>query len=237
MSFDRISEEIAHFIGSFHLMVEGNRLRLEYEAFSFERSEDSHTLPAPPDLKVGAGFSLKGFDPGLAYLRPPADTAGLAHPPGQSISSTVAVEDFRPLAPMPEETTLTPPAGAQFWGVYVPLPNSILLNLRQTAQLSDNDLLLVTGGTEFIDPTALLAGFDELIALARTLQAPALETDAALPRLDPVAELASALSDFSPEGGDAEGGYAVTAEPAGEALERLVPVGVRAAADVVGDVA
>jgi hypothetical protein len=84
MPLDRISEEIAHFIGLFHLHIEENRLRLEYEAFSLKRDEAEPEPEQPPELVVAAPYSLKGFDPGLVYLAEPFHHCPGPYPSGHA---------------------------------------------------------------------------------------------------------------------------------------------------------
>ena len=209
MAFDRISEEIAHFIGMFHLEVEGHRLRLEYEAFSFQRSAEARVFPAPPDLKLSAPFALKGYDPGLAYLRPPSEPVPLPLKPApvELGGITMAVSS----GPLPPPPSLSPPdshAAATFgWttdGGFLPPPSSILIAISQTAALADNDLLLFTGETAFIDPAQLTAEFRELIAAAQALAAPAIEGEGVVPRLEAMLDLAAAIAAFAPEDAPAD---------------------------------
>jgi hypothetical protein len=68
--FDKITEEIAHFIGVFHVSVEDARFREAYQQFSFN--------PAPSGLEplavIGphftAPYELLGYDPGFDYRSP-----------------------------------------------------------------------------------------------------------------------------------------------------------------------
>lgn len=232
MPLDRISEEIAHFIGLFHLEIEGHRLRLEYEAFSFERDNATRDPEQLPDLVVAAPYSLKGFEPGLVYL-PPAPVM----PPPFLVPSEVPPGKFalvpaEPRPPAPEQDDPFPWIGWQFsWPPFVPLPNSILISIRQTSELWDNDLLLVTGETTFINPDVLIAEFLQLIDLARGFSAlgPDGATLTTVPRAEAALELASRISSFVQSDGAAEVQLLLRGEAAqgkyvnGEELERTAP--------------
>jgi hypothetical protein len=88
MPLDRISEEIAHFIGLFHLEIEGHRLRLEYESFSHKREAAERAPEQIPDLVVAAPYTLKGFEPGLVHMPPPP-----AMPPPYLLSADIPSVD------------------------------------------------------------------------------------------------------------------------------------------------
>ncbi|WP_155326438.1 hypothetical protein [Alkalilacustris brevis] len=208
MPLDRISEEIAHFIGLLHLEVEGHRLRLEYDAFAHEREDTALDPGEVPDLAITIPGFEKGFNPGVVYLPPPpaAPPAYLLAPEGLSASITLRpVQPPRP--PEPDQDIPWQMTGWQFsWLPFVPLPNSILVSIRQTSELWDNDLLLVTGETVFIDPEVLTADFLRLIEVARShsvLGHAGTEIEA-VPQTEAALALASRIAAFTPQDGDAD---------------------------------
>jgi hypothetical protein len=204
MAFDRISEEIAHFIGMFHLEIEGHRLRLEYDAFSVQQRDHDRNFDPPPELKVSAPFAMKGFDPALVYLRSVPETPLPSLLPLEIVPGPINVAALPPSLPELDVEFPTPAFGWQFSGVWIPLPNSILIAIRQTAELSDNDLLLFNGTASFTDPAKLAADFQELVATAEALEAPVLYSPSVLPRVDAMTELASRIAAFAPDDSRAE---------------------------------
>ncbi len=68
--FDKITEEIAHFIGVFHVSVEEARFREAYHEFSFHPvPSELEPLPAiVPDF--AAPYQLLGYEPGFDYRSP-----------------------------------------------------------------------------------------------------------------------------------------------------------------------
>lgn len=198
MAFDRISEEIAHFIGLFHLEIEGNRLRLEYEAFSVRSRENDRTFEKAPDLAVTSPHLLEGFDPGLVYLRPPVEMPPplmLAGDPHFPVDEGTTIPPLMP--DMPESNIASPVAGG-YGGIFVPLPNSILVTIQQTATLYDNDVFLVTGDTEFLDPSQLVAELQDLVLTAHSLQAPSLSNSETIITTAVMNALATEIDEFSP---------------------------------------
>jgi hypothetical protein len=211
MSFDRISEEIAHFIGMFHLEVEENRLRVDYDAFKHERDEKARENKEVPDLVVSAPYKLKGFDPELVYKAVPTKvhaTVAQAYGAYSPDAQTLGFPNSAPPVGAPD--TGNSPAFLVDWQIswppFVPVPNSILASIQQTAELWDNDLLLATGTTAFVAPEVLIAELLELVEAARDLsvfgdQGPVLPT---LPDADAAMELAEGIKAFTPGDGPAE---------------------------------
>lgn len=212
MPLDRITDEIAHFIGLFHLEIDEHRLRLEYEAFSINRDEVAREPGQVPELAVSAPYSLKGFDPGLAY-----QTTSPPIAPHFALAKTLPEDrlpDAKPLLPVPlrgePEADSDEPWSSTDWPVIVPdlasAPNSILVSINQTSELWDNDLLLVSGETVFIDPGELIEEFFQLIELASGFSAlgPEGVAIATMPQVETVLELAARIATFSPDDGAAE---------------------------------
>ncbi|MFN4154657.1 MAG: hypothetical protein ACK4HF_08390 [Paracoccaceae bacterium] len=237
MAVDLISEEIARFIGLFHLEIEGSRLRLEYEAFAVKRDEAARTPEKVPDLVVNAPYSLKGFDPGLVYVSPPPtmDSAGF-------VPAVVLHEvniAFDPLPTFPEregEDPLSAGGWGYSWLPFVPLPNAILVSIQQSAELWDNDLVLSTGETTFIDPGQFVAQFLQVIDQAKGLSALGAEGTAMplVPQVSDALAFAARIANFSPEDGpgetqlalrgeEATGNYVNGAQIAGTAIEGRDP--------------
>ncbi|MDG4650317.1 hypothetical protein P6F26_17860 [Roseibacterium sp. SDUM158017] len=205
---DRISEEIAHFVGLFHLEVEGQRLRLEYDAFALERDEKDRDEQPVPELRVDAPHTLKGFDPGLVYMSAPVKTDGRSAQPFDALPIAAKQPPLPPPAtPATEPETALPAIGWEVsWPPFVALPNSILVSIRQTSELWDNDLLLVTGETAFADPEALLKDFLRLIEAADGIGAlgPAIAALPMVPTVEAAVALAEWIADFAPDPGVAE---------------------------------
>jgi hypothetical protein len=172
MALDRISEEIAHFIGLFHLETEAAKLRFEYQAFRLAR--DAPEL----DPIQGNPFSGNSVLPENALkvgLKNPQ--ASVAQPTWESV--TIApltlpnlqtyLENYQVAA---EQTILPLP----WFGSIITLgpafeifPNSIILAVTQSAFLSDNDLLLFDGSANFVDPDLLMTALLEAGEVARSL--------------------------------------------------------------------
>ena len=71
MTMDRITEEIAHFIGLFHLSNEQARVREAYEKFTPDKSTPSD--PDTPPLILSdfeAPYELLDFEPWVRYHAP-----------------------------------------------------------------------------------------------------------------------------------------------------------------------
>ncbi|WP_103334006.1 hypothetical protein [Pseudotabrizicola formosa] len=207
MANDLISDEIARFVGLFHLDVEGNRLRLEYEAFSFIRDKIVRDPQSVPQTGVSAPYSLKGFDPGLTYLPPPAPPSpGTFHP--EFLRHDVSINFEPPISPseMEGDDPLAWGGWSYSWSPPVAVPNSILVSFFQKADLSDNDLLLVTGETVFVTPAQLTLQFLELIVQAEGISALATlgMTGQGLPQPADLLALMAKLAELSPAGPQAE---------------------------------
>lgn len=70
MVMDRITEEISHFIGLFHTIVEDARVRESYTDFSYLVAKDH--VPVHPlwHADFDASYDLLGFDPNVRYKAP-----------------------------------------------------------------------------------------------------------------------------------------------------------------------
>ncbi|MBK5928096.1 hypothetical protein [Rhodobaculum claviforme] len=206
MALDRITEEIAHFIGMFHLGIEADRLRLEYDAFAASRAETDHTPTETPMPEVSAPYALKGFVPGLSYEHPQAQVPLLPLP---TIEVRALMPDVAapppPQAPAATDSRAGPVAteGQVTWILPEIAPNSLLIVISQTADLFDNDLVLVTGETPFTDPQVMVAALEHAIELAQHAHAPGHDAadGAVVPRANDMAALAEAMATFAPAAG------------------------------------
>ncbi len=172
MALDRISEEISHFIGLFHLEIEAAKLRLDYQAFRVQR-DDPDLEKLNEDPFSGRSVLTKGdVKTGIKYTPPPAEAA-VAGPPMIAAVLPQGPEAFPDkLQVDPDQITI--PAQS-FGGVIITgpafeiFPNSIVLMIKQTAFLSDNDLLIFDGSGDFTDPALFLTLLMELGEIAHSL--------------------------------------------------------------------
>lgn len=224
MALDRISEEIAHFIGLFHLEIEAAKMRLDYLAF--RNDMDGPELDPLKEDRFASRDEMA-----LRDLRtrsdhpdttPPAATPAapkMAHAPWQGVESP-------PAPPQQPEIALDSPApltggslslGGQMIEI---LPNSIVLAIEQTAFLRDDDLLIFDGSAGFTDPALYLTLLQDLAELAQSLSliAPWAWSPADGAILDAAKQMAQAMTEAEvPEaeglsavilrGDDAEGSF------------------------------
>lgn len=173
MALDRISEEIAHFAGLFHLESEAAKLRLEYQAFRMQT--DAPALDPLKDDPFSGTHDLK-----LRDLK-----TGLKHPDKSPASDRPDRPDGNAATPLAPDTPPPPQQHAELPEPEAPalpmlsmsvtnpmieiMPNSIVLVIQQTAFLTDNDLLLFDGSADFTDPALFLTLLQDLGELAQTL--------------------------------------------------------------------
>ena len=173
MALDRISEEIAHFAGLFHLETEAAKLRLEYQAF--RAITDAPELDPLKEDPFAGEFDLK-----LRDLK-----TGLAHPDQAPPSAPPSAPKMSALPPQGPETrsqTTEPPQNTEqdfpalsmtsisISGPMIEImPNSIVMAVEQTAFLVDNDFLIFDGSAVFTDPALFLTLLQDLGELAQTL--------------------------------------------------------------------
>ncbi len=169
MALDRISEEIAHFAGKFHLEIEAAKLRLEYEAFQAKNaaptllplSETPATTksePLPKDPSLGHGHADLPAQP-LASTAP-----SLAPPPVQWVEAQAPTPSSIDVPVETPDVPLTIGGGASGPAFQI-LPNSVVSVVSQSAELTDDDRLIFDGSADFVEPVAPQA----LIALAQSL--------------------------------------------------------------------
>lgn len=173
MALDRISEEIAHFVGLFHLESEAAKLRLEYQAFRVQT--DAPTLDPLKDDPFAGEHDLKLRDLKVGLKHP--DKVPPSDRPDSPNSSTTSppAPDAPPL--MPQAQDLATPEGPALPMISISvsnpmieiLPNSIVMTIEQTAFLTDDDLLVFDGSAIFTDPALFLTLLQDLGELAQTL--------------------------------------------------------------------
>ena len=174
MHIDKVTEAIAHFIGSFQIAVEQARLRKAYEEFKAQQSAAEET-PDLPDFKVvvETPYDFVGFDPNVPYT--PKATGLLWTRP----DTEVACE--QPVIPLPLQPMPFPP---EFFLPQLPMgsaativlpeilpPGSVESYNFQTIRLSDNDYAGVGRHGLMFDPQGddeaeLIALFDKAVALS-----------------------------------------------------------------------
>ena len=173
MPLDRISEEIAHFIGLFNLDTEAARMRDGYEAFRAVRDAE-----LPPDdlsrvtIRLNAPYDVKPFEPGLKF-HPLLSVQEAAVPVGampfgpahQDITITITGQTDLPQ--VDDGVTFGAETAHVHW--LIPLPNSILTVTAQVLWLSDDDFLDFGHDTQFLSPSFYAAKFAALLETAEGL--------------------------------------------------------------------
>ncbi len=178
MSLDSITEQIAHFVGTFELITEQARLRDQYEEFvALRRKAELEDLEDPTRIQIKAGLKL---DPGeydaLAYrfevtkvsMPPPAALPGSG---GDSVNfQNAPVEpDFN----FPEAAEIGP-LSIQFNIIHVvpeivtELIGSAVTYTFQTLTLRDNDTI---GEGDFRDVEVLMEQGEAMLNMAMSLHA------------------------------------------------------------------
>jgi hypothetical protein len=172
MALDRISEEISHFVGLFHLETEAAKLRLDYQAFRLK--QDGPGLdPLKEDPFSGRSeLSLRDYNPRLkqpdakpapASPTPPAVAA--QQPDDMRTDPAIMQVDLTdPDSPAGPMTKISMDAPS-----FEIMPNSIVISISQTAFLDDNDLLIFDGSADFVDPALFLTLLMDLGTLAQSL--------------------------------------------------------------------
>ncbi|CAN7422750.1 hypothetical protein [Pararhizobium sp. LjRoot238] len=174
---DKITEEIAHFIGVFHISVEDARFREAHPEFSFDPVQ-SELDPLPViDTDFAAPYQLLGYEPGLDYRSPgpapwhpylrPAAFEDTPHP--QSVDGPVPGNTeydwpkHEAAAPSHGTTKFIPPE--------IEPPGSVVNHLNQAIALSDDDYFGVGGHSlvfspDPIDNSELFEGAEATAALS-----------------------------------------------------------------------
>ena len=198
MSLDRTTETIAHFVGHFDLILDGMRLRAEYNDFKAgQKAENANEALSLTTVKIKTGYRLDDYDPKLKYA-PALD----AHPGTATIAPPV---QFFASAELPDWQHWGPPseagqlAGPKMMVVlpYVPIPMSIVTANLQMITLFDADVV-GHGNTDFTSPFVYYQELVAYSALAETISGPgsgALDAYDAL-RFDDVSSFVEEMHDF-----------------------------------------
>lgn len=175
MSLDKITEVITHFIGVFHLAIEGNRLRDDYEKFKAQQaSAAEHERMKPTDVAVNAKYRLEGYTPNGAL--DPSDQAkvfslGAAktvyplaqqNAPGSAYGSNAPPEQSQ--GPVQSGTS----GGTSTVQLTLEPAGSSAVIVSQTTFLQDNDFIQFGTSAQFLDPEVFDAALQRLINLAQT---------------------------------------------------------------------
>ncbi len=178
MSFDSVTEKIAHFIGAFDLTIEQTRLRDQYEEFTAQRRKaELDELEDPTTIRIKAKLDL---DPGVykplpyKFMTPPDDPTPPSYFGGAVDAPVVIVNPPIIGVPVLPEYELGGGQELQFNMVAEPpeivteLIGSAVTYTFQTLILSDND---VVGEGDFRDVEELMAQTEAAAELAATLHA------------------------------------------------------------------
>lgn len=200
MALDRITEEIAHFVGLFHLESEAAKLRLEYQSFRLERDGPALDPLAAEDLAIRSPFALRDFKAKLTPVIPPdpEHTAFAGHVPGPMSLPLEAISPVPPAEAPVASLSFTMPALAMPNGMFVIMPNSVVMVIEQVGLLSDNDLLWFDGSGDFVAPSFYLSLLQDLGALAQSLSMidPGLWPPGHRPDFDAAKTVLTTLSEF-----------------------------------------
>jgi hypothetical protein len=153
---DKITEDIAHFIGVFHISVEDARFREAYPEFSFNPVK-AELDPLPViDPDFAAPYQLLGYEPGFEYrspapefLRPyfrPAEFQDEIHPrsPDGKLPGNIEYDWPKYEALSRGTTKSTPPE--------IEPPGSVVNYINQAVGLSDDDYFGVGGHSLVFSP-------------------------------------------------------------------------------------
>ncbi|MBD9375284.1 hypothetical protein IB238_21925 [Rhizobium sp. ARZ01] len=150
-AMDKITEEIAHFIGMFQLNAERAIQRDAYDDF-LARKPVNPDLPAPDldKLPFAAPYDFLGYDPGVKYMSPGPDLIYV--PPWKLPLPQLPFTPFdlepsgfpQPPWHTPDGFSAVAPARTVLPPEPIP-PGSVVTYINQTILLSDNDYFSVGG--------------------------------------------------------------------------------------------
>jgi hypothetical protein len=156
--FDKITEEIAHFIGVFHISIEDARVREAYQEFSFNSPQSDLNTPPVPETGFAAPFQLLDYDPDLNYRSPWPDLRHLfprmpefrtiPHP--QNAEETIP-RNLSSLWPQ-EGIHVTSHGAIRFIQPELEPPGSVVNYINQAIGLSDDDDFGVGGHSLVFSP-------------------------------------------------------------------------------------
>lgn len=157
---DKITEEIAHFVGLFHLSVEDARMREAYREFSYETPDKTLDTPPVHLSEFSAPYEFVGFDPGLRYQSPPPDLWPAHGRPGRadgvSADSSDSVNSVQAIIqPTAHSGTVVTSSLTKFVPPEIAPPGSVANYFSQGIVLSDNDYVSVGGHGLRFDPVPI----------------------------------------------------------------------------------
>lgn len=172
---DKFTEEISHFIGSFHASLEQARAREAYTEFAFEKGEA--TIEALP-VHTGdfaAPFDLLGFEPDFGYRSPvpshPPVVAKAAGSEPLAGARTVGYHVEAQTGPDLPGDVAAPINLVQSFTAEIEAPGSVVNHVSQVVSLSDDDYFSIGGhGLSFhpeaIDDADVLEAVEQASALS-----------------------------------------------------------------------
>ncbi len=175
MSMDKITEVITHFIGVFHLAVEENRLRDDYDKFKAQQAKTvEHERMQPTNVAVEAKYQLEDYTPNGAL--DPSDqpnvffsgAANTAYPlaPQSAHSSAYGPSTLPEQSQVPLQSGA--PGGTNTVQLTLEPAGSTAAVVIQSAFLQDNDFIQLGTSAQFLEPEMFDAGLQQLTALAQT---------------------------------------------------------------------
>ncbi len=181
MALDRISEEIAHFAGLFHLEIEAAKLRLDYQSFQIKGAgpelspvnDDPVVVKSPLLPQASTNGTSREVLPTAADQTQAPKLAGQAAPAGEAPAQAASPVEVQ----MDEPAPLMMVSVAAVGPMFEILPNSVVAVISQSAFLVDDDQLIFDGSADFIafgDAAGLTALADSLSPLEPWIWSPAL---------------------------------------------------------------
>lgn len=157
---DKITEEIAHFVGFLHMSVEDARMREGYREFSYETSSKHLDTPPVHLTDFSAPYEFVGFDPGLRYHSPPPDLWPAHGKPGRvdgiSANNNDSVDPVQAVIhPTAPAGTVFTPSLTNFVPPELDPPGSLANHFSQGIVLSDNDYASVGGHGLIFNPAPI----------------------------------------------------------------------------------
>ncbi|WP_117190445.1 hypothetical protein [Rhizobium terrae] len=155
-TMDKVTEEIAHFIGLFHTTVEETRLRDAYTDFFYYAAKE-HIVATPfVPSTFHAPYEFVGFDPDVPYKAPvyttplwhPSFSGHYSHPPIPVVESEFVFVSIE----LPEDTLPGFRSGHSFAVKHMEPPGSVANYIVQAASLSDDDQFNVGGSKLIFNP-------------------------------------------------------------------------------------
>ena len=173
---DKLTEEISHFIGFFHISVENARAREAYTEFAFTKVDVHLDKLQVHTSDFAAPFDLLGFEPGFGYRAPPPDHW---YVPTKMVAPDVMIAarsvGYRPgddvVSIDIKETTSAAMGTILYISPEIDAPGSVVNHFSQAISLSDDDYFSVGGhelalNPEQIDNAAALEGFIQASTLS-----------------------------------------------------------------------